>query len=122
MGVHVTGTRLANAGMHGAVMSKPGDNLIATLRCQLAAEIVRSLGPNSQYVVAPRYGIPQPRMSELNRGIIERCSVEWLIRRIHRLGGTVTISVALGDAGRRWNVERFAESRRRRAALEESSL
>ena len=98
-------------------MGKPGDILIESLRRQLAAEIVRSLGPNSQYVIAPRYGIPQPRMSELNRGVVDRCSVEWLVRRIHRLGGTVTITVTLGDAGRRWNVERFAEARRRRAGL-----
>ena len=103
-------------------MAKAGDELIRELRCQLAAEIVRSLGPNSQYVVAPHYGIPQPRMSELNRGVVDRCSVEWLIRRIHRLGGSVTVTVTLGDAGRRWNVERFAEARRRMAERQDSSL
>ena len=72
-------------------------------RRQLAAEIVRSLGPHSQFVIAPRYGIPQPRMSELSRGLVTRCSIEWLIRRIYRLGGTVTLTVTLGDVRReRW--------------------
>lgn len=78
---------------------------------QLAAEIVRSLGSGSQHVIAPSFGIPQPRMSELCRGVVDRCSVEWLIRRIHRLGGSVEISVTLGDAGRQWRLERFAAIR-----------
>ncbi|CAN5893287.1 hypothetical protein BH11GEM1_BH11GEM1_05210 [soil metagenome] len=102
-------------------MAKAGDKQIQDPRRQLAAEIVRSLGPNSQYVIAPTYGIPQPRMSELNRGMVDRCRVEWLIRRIHRLGGSVTVTVTLGDAGRRWNVERFAESRRRMSERQDSS-
>jgi predicted XRE-type DNA-binding protein len=78
------------------------DLQIHALRRQLAAEIVRSLGPMSAYSIAPSYGIPQPRMSELERGRVDRCSVEWLIRRIHRMGGTVTISVELGDTAREW--------------------
>jgi len=73
---------------------------ILELRRQLAAEIDRSLGPMSQHVIAPNFGIPQPRMSELSRGVVDRCSVEWLIRCIHRLGGSVEITVTLGDAGR----------------------
>jgi len=78
------------------------DPRILALRRQLAAEIVRSLGEDSQFVVAPSYGIRQPRMSELNRGIVDRCTVEWLIRRIHVLGGTVRLSVTLGDARAAW--------------------
>jgi len=119
--VRVFDAALVDARLHVAAMGKPGDKLIESLRRQLAAEIVRSLGPNSQYVIAPNYGIPQPRMSELNRGVVGRCSVEWLIRRIHRLGGTVTMTVMLGDAGRRWRVERLAESRRRMAERQDSS-
>ena len=80
---------------------------------QLAAEIVRSLGEGAQHTVAPTFGIPQPRMSELNRGVVDHCSVEWLIRRIYRLGGTVTVSVALGDAGRAWMRDRTARMRDR---------
>ena len=86
------------------------------LRRQLAAEIVRSLGPDSQYAVAPSCGIRQPRMSELNRGDVDRCSVEWLIRCVYRLGGTVEVSVTLGDAGRAWRVERLAALRARSAS------
>ena len=112
---------LGGAGQHIAIMAKAGDKQIQELRSQLAAEIVRSLGPNSQYSIAPSYGIPQPRMSELNRGMVDRCSMEWLIRRIHRLGGSVTLTVTLGDGGRRWRVERFAECRRRAARRQGSS-
>jgi predicted XRE-type DNA-binding protein len=74
------------------------DDPVLPFRRQLAREIVRSLGPNPQYVVGPGYGIPQPRMSELERGRVERFSLEWLIRRIYILGGSVSISVTLGDA------------------------
>ena len=83
------------------------DDPVREIRVQLAAEIVRSLGPMSQHVVAPSCGIRQPRMSELNRGRVDRCSVEWLIRRIHRLGGTVQVSVTLGDAGKKWVLDRM---------------
>ena len=83
------------------------DDPVRGIRVQLAAEIVRSPGPMSQHVVAPSFGIRQPRMSELNRGRVDRCSVEWLIRRIHRLGGTVQVSVTLGDAGRKWVLDRM---------------
>jgi predicted XRE-type DNA-binding protein len=85
---------------------------VGDLRQQLAREIVRALGPKSQHLLAPRFGIPQPRMSELSRGQVDRCSVEWLIRRIHRLGGSVSVTVALGDVQREWTVRQFAERRR----------
>ena len=78
------------------------DDPVLPLRRQLAAEIVRSLGPDSHYVIAPHYGIRQPRMSELSRGVVDRCGVEWLIRRIHRLGGSVMLTVSLGDTAREW--------------------
>ncbi|HEY6829085.1 MAG TPA: XRE family transcriptional regulator [Gemmatimonadaceae bacterium] len=90
---------------------------IFSLRRQLAAEITRSLGPGSQHVVAPSYGIPQPRMSELERGIVNRCSIEWLIRRINRLGGSVSIHVTLGDAGREWQSRRLQLQRARRLGM-----
>lgn len=91
---------------------------ILEIRRQLAAEIDRSLGPGSQHVVAPSFGIPQPRMSELSRGVVDRCSVEWLIRCIYRLGGSVEVAVTLGDAGRQWHVERLAACRVARADRE----
>ena len=76
---------------------------IYVLRQQLAGEITRSLGgAGSQFVIAPHYGIPQPRMSELSRGIVDRCTMEWLIRRIYRLGGSVTLQIEVGDARRAW--------------------
>lgn len=80
------------------------DDPIYAIRQQLAAEITRSLGgPGSQHVVAPYFGIRQPRMSELSRGVVDRCTVEWLMRRIHRLGGGVSVTVSLGDAYRTWS-------------------
>ena len=93
-------------------MATRRDDPVHEIRRQLASEIVRSLGPMSQHVVAPSFGIRQPRMSELNRGLVDRCSIEWLIRRIHRLGGTVQVTVVLGDAGRQWDVDLFAARRR----------
>ncbi|MDQ2666919.1 MAG: helix-turn-helix domain-containing protein [Gemmatimonadota bacterium] len=87
-----------------------------SLRRHLGAEIVRSLGPASAYSIAPSFGIRQPRMSELSRGVVDRCSIEWLIRRIHRMGGSVSITVTLGDAGRQWSIERFRRTAERRLA------
>jgi predicted XRE-type DNA-binding protein len=86
---------------------------IMALRRQLAAEIVRSLGPNSHYLLAPRCGIPQPRMSQLSRGKVDRFSIEWLIRRIYRLNGSVAITVTLGDYAAEWARERRVATRAR---------
>src|SRR5438874_13680265 len=80
----------------------PKDPRLLALRRQLAAALVQSLGPDSQYVVAPSFGIRQPRMSELENGNVRRCSLEWLIDRVYRVGGTVTISVTVPDARREW--------------------
>ena len=93
-------------------MRKPDDRLLA-MRRQLAARITQSLGANGQHVISRSYGIPQPRMSELSRGIVDRCSLEWLIRRVHRLGGTVTLTVEVGDAARTWTRGRMSGMRER---------
>lgn len=87
--------------------------MILALRRQLAAEVVRALGPRSQFCIAPSYGIRQPRMSELERGLVERCSLEWLIRRIERMGGSVQVTVTLGDTRRQWCIERSRRVDRR---------
>jgi predicted XRE-type DNA-binding protein len=89
------------------------DDPVLSLRRQLAAAISKALGPKSQHVIASHYGIPQPRMSELERGIVARCTLDWLVRRVHRMGGSVTIQVVLGDAGRAWREQRFANKRLR---------
>ena len=74
------------------------DEPILTLRLQLANEISRALGGSfAQHFISARYGIPQPRISELCRGKVDHCSIEWLIRRIHRMGGSVRLVVELGD-------------------------
>jgi hypothetical protein len=52
--------------------------------------------------------------SLLTRGVVDRCTIEWLIRRVHRMGGSVTLSIELGDAGRAWLRERFWQVRARR--------
>jgi predicted XRE-type DNA-binding protein len=97
------------------------DDVIVALRLQLASEIVRSLGPGAQHVVAWSYDIRQPQMSELGCGKVGRFSIEWLIRRIHRLGGSVEVSVSLGDARSAWRRESFARMRARRSARPEDS-
>ncbi|MHB1861410.1 MAG: helix-turn-helix domain-containing protein [Gemmatimonadaceae bacterium] len=73
---------------------------ILVLRRQVASEIVRSIGPGAPYVISPYFGIPAPRMSELVRAQVDRCSLEWLIERVYRMGGSVALAVTLGDAGR----------------------
>ena len=87
----------------------------------MAREIVGALGPGAQHTISASYGISQPRMSELERGIVDRCSVEWLIRRIDQLGGTVEVTVTGGDVKREWHRQRFARMRQRRG-LEEDRL
>jgi len=94
-------------------MPRPPDAILA-LRRQLAAAIDRALGPGAQHALSRAYGIPQPRMSELSRGVVDRCTVEWLIRRVDRMGGSVTLSIQLGDVGRAWHRERFERMRARR--------
>ena len=98
-------------------MARAFDDIITSLRRQLAAEIVRFLGEGSQHTIAPTFGIPQPRMSELNRGVVDRCTVEWLIRRVYRLGGSVQVTVTLGDARRAWVTARTARMRNRGTAV-----
>lgn len=84
---------------------------ILVLRRQLAREIVRSMGPAAPYVIAPHFGIRAPRMSELTRAQVGRCSLEWLIERVYRMGGSVALTVTLGDAGRAYRQEHFARQR-----------
>ena len=96
---------------------------IHIIRRQLAAEITRSFGgAQSQHVVAPYFGIRQPRMSELSRGVVDRCTIEWLIRRILHLGGALTVNVTLGDAHRAWVDAMRRRSLARRAAPLSGSL
>ena len=45
-----------------------------------------------------KYGLSQPRVSELFHDKVDRCTLEWLIRRIHLLGGRVTMDVAIDGA------------------------
>lgn len=101
-------------------MPRPPDDGILALRRQLAAAIVRSLG-GEQYVIAPSYGISQPRMSELSRGIVERCTVDWLIRRVHRLGGLVRPEIEVGDVRREWTRAMFRQMRQQRAMARASA-
>ena len=90
------------------------DERVHALRQELAAAIVRSLGPMAQHAVSRSYGISQPRMSELNRGVVDRCTIDWLVHRIHRLGGSVMLTITVPDAGRAWTRARMAEMRERR--------
>jgi hypothetical protein len=51
-------------------------------------------------------------MSELARGKVDRCSLEWLIERVHRAGGTVELTVTLGDSRAAFRRACFAKRRR----------
>jgi predicted XRE-type DNA-binding protein len=77
------------------------------LKKQLAAEITRALGgPRSQFTPAPMLGIPQPRMSEISRGRVDRYTVDWFIRTILRLGGTVSLTASVPTYRPRYNRRR----------------
>ena len=90
-------------------MNFESDDPIHPLRAQLAREIVRALGGSfAQHFLSKRYGIRQPRMSELCRGQVQRCSMEWLIRRVYRMGGRVALTIELEDI----------ETQQRRRAIE----
>jgi predicted XRE-type DNA-binding protein len=93
---------------------KAPDHRITHLRRQLAEEITRAVGPRGQFHVAPAYGIPQPRMSDLSRGKVHRTSMEWLIRRIHLMGGSVALTITLGDVARE---RRLAHYQRKRQSV-----
>ena len=91
------------------------DDPIYALRTELAREIARALGGRAaQGRIAKRYGIPRPRMSELCLGNVKRCSIEWLIRRIHNMGGTVTLTITLGDPERERWIARVRNRKNRR--------
>jgi predicted XRE-type DNA-binding protein len=94
----------------------PRDPVVMSLRRQLAAEIVHALGPSAYSRMVESFGIPEPRWSELERCKVERYSIEWLIRLIGRLGGSVRITVTLGDVGREWHMARWARARAAKAA------
>ncbi|MEP6620186.1 MAG: XRE family transcriptional regulator [bacterium] len=113
-GVRWTGTTGVAGWVQLCGVQKPRNELILALRHQLAREIVRSLGVGGRAVVCESYGIPRPRCSELVNGRVERCSLEWLIERIERMGGSVRVEVTLGDAGREWRRARFAAHREAR--------
>ena len=102
-------------GLCSYVHTKPTNQVLA-LRRQLADEIVRVLGPGAQQGMSASYGISQPRMSELERGDVHRCTLEWLVRRIHRVGGSVRLTVTLGDVRREWGRQRFSSARSPAAA------
>ncbi len=94
-------------------MTLAPDDPIYALRAELAREIVRALGGIfAQYFISPRYGIARPRMSELCRGDVSRCSMEWLIRRFHRMGGRVELRIEVEDPERE---RRFQAAAKRRA-------
>lgn len=79
---------------------------ILALRRQLAGEIVRALGPGGGYGPSDRFGITATRFWEFARGRVDHCSVEWMIDRIYRMYGSVTVTVTLGDARREQWIKR----------------
>ncbi len=88
-----------------------------SLRRELAAAITAAAGPNAQFIVGPAYGIRQPRMSELERGKVYRTSMEWLIRRIHLMGGSVALTITLPDVQTAHRRASLAYQRQRKAIV-----
>ena len=94
------------------------DHRITALRRELAAAITTAVGgAQGQHVIAPAYGIPQNRMSELARGMVHRHTMEWMIRRIHLMGGSVALSITLGDVRREWWLRPTRHKRQRKAIV-----
>ena len=91
--------------------SRPKRGEIVALRLQVAREIVRALGPAARYVVAPKFGIGEARYSELSRDLVDRCTLEWLIERVYRMGGSVTVAVSVSAVKRKWRGAGFARFR-----------
>jgi predicted XRE-type DNA-binding protein len=97
---------------------KAPDHRVTALRRQLAEAITKAVGgKQGQHVIAPAYGIPQNRMSELARGRVHRHTMEWMIRRIHLMGGSVHLSITLGDVVRQWWLRPTRDKRKRQTVM-----
>lgn len=66
------------------------------LKQQLAREICALVQPVQQCIAAYTLDVDQPLISRLRHGDVERVSLDRLIRMLHRVGRTVTLSVASG--------------------------
>ncbi|MFN2565149.1 MAG: helix-turn-helix domain-containing protein [Gemmatimonadaceae bacterium] len=71
-----------------------GHDPVPALKRQLADAILDRLRRSGQLNIAHRLGIDQPRASDLQRGRLERFSLQQLVRFAARVDGEVTISVA----------------------------
>ena len=78
---------------------------IPALKRQLAGEIRALLANHHQFVAAMILGVDQPRMSDIQRGKLDRFSLEKLIRLLAHIDCRVTIGVAsMGTPRiRRWS-------------------
>lgn len=66
---------------------------IPALKRQLAGEIRALLADHHQFVAAMILGVDQPRMSDIQRGRLERFSLEKLIRLLAHINCRVAISI-----------------------------
>lgn len=97
---------------------KAPDHRIAQLRRELAAAITVAVGGSQgQFVIAPAYGIPQNRMSELARGKVHRHTMEWMIRRIHLMGGSVALNITIGNVAHQWWLRPTRHKRQRQSIV-----
>jgi predicted XRE-type DNA-binding protein len=70
------------------------------LKQQLAQAILDHLDRSGQLNMAHRIGVDQPRASNLQRGQLDRFSLQQLARFVARADGEITMSV-------RWNSRRL---------------
>jgi predicted XRE-type DNA-binding protein len=69
------------------------DDPVPALKEQLQKELIASLGMFEQSMAANAIGTDQPRMSDLERGRLERFSLESLIRFLARIERRVELNV-----------------------------
>ena len=80
---------------------------VPVLKRQLAQAIIDHLGASGQVNIASRIGVDQPRASNLQRGRLQRFSLQQLVRFVARADGEVTLSI-------RWRSRRVWIIRRQR--------
>jgi len=90
---------------------KDAPDPVPALKRELAQAIVLRLGRSGQFNLASRVGVDQPRASDLERGRLERFSLQQLVRFAARADGDVRITVTW-TSRRIWIIPRLSSTRR----------
>lgn len=71
------------------------DDPIPALKEQLGRSILAATGRMNQLVAAHMLGLDESRMSNLERGQLERFSLQWLIRLLARINRRTDLTVVI---------------------------